>query len=174
MLRDHWCERGQTTRLGSSSESCERAKLRSTSNLSRILPVCVPASVVSLRNVPFLTWSRETISHYMHNYGYPNYYGGIELYPPMINPWAPNDDQEDPFTDLTVSQERSDEKARASQWNEDPSDIRKPQPVHLSPPKPSYDMECEQRAAEKLVSGRFPSPRQDRKGERAATGQYLE
>ena len=100
----------------------------------------------------------------MHNYGYPNYDSGRDLYPPLINPWVSND-QKDPFGGATNIQERVHQDMykhqRGSSWDEEAPDIEKPRPAHLSlrkPSKPSTDIVCEQEAGEKIVSARISSP----------------
>ena len=100
----------------------------------------------------------------MHNYGYPNYDSGSELYPPLINPWLPVD-QQDPLVSSTNIQENGQrdmyKHQRSSSWDEDAPEIEKPRPALLSLRKPSTDMVREQEDGEKTVSARISSPKKD-------------
>lgn len=106
----------------------------------------------------------------MHNYGYPNYDSGRDLYPPLINPWVSDnrkdsDDQKDPVVGTTNIQERVHQDKykhqRGSSWDEDAPVIKKPRPAHLSLRKPSIDIVCEQEAGEKILSARISSPQKN-------------
>lgn len=97
----------------------------------------------------------------MHNYRYPNYDSGRDLYPPIINPWV-LEDQQAPFVGITGIQERVPDEfhkhQRGSSWDEEAPVIEKPRPAHLSLRKPSTDIICEHEAAEKIVSAKIASP----------------
>lgn len=96
----------------------------------------------------------------MHNYGYPDYEADHELYPPLRSPWT-TEEQEEPRKDKRNSESKSDRKEDGSLWEEDTPEIQVPRPARLSPRKPSSDIVREQQTAERLVSVRISSPRED-------------
>ncbi|KAL8784689.1 MAG: hypothetical protein Q9195_008927 [Heterodermia aff. obscurata] len=104
---------------------------------------------------------QEIISHYMHNYGYPNYETEVDLYPPLRDPWA-SEERQDSQKSSTKAGGEIDQIDDGNPWEEDTPDIQMPRPAHLSPRKPSSDG-FEQKAAERLVATRISSPRKDGK-----------
>ena len=114
-----------------------------------LIPHRLPCSLS--RNCGLWLLIREIISHYMHNYGYPNYETSPESYPPLRNPWVTDEAHDSPEGE-TKAGSKIDQKHDGSPWEEDTPDVQMPRPVLLSPPKPRSDVIREQQAAEKLVS----------------------